>query len=254
MTTDRPRTQRLRRALATAAMLALFGAPLAGQEAPSRPRAGELLTYRAVSNRIGTFGTGTLRVDGPEEVRGDPALRLSFDFAGRVGLFRVSDRSRSWVDRGSFASLRYERVERSPLGSRREEVEIFPEEGRWEGDDGEGGATGSMNPLDELSFLYFLRSLPLNEGDEYAFDHHFDPDRNPVRLRVLGRETVEVPAGVFETIVVEMLVRGDRVTAMRLHLTDDTQRIPVRIDSSAPLVGVTRLLLERAEVGVLTGG
>lgn len=244
---------RLRRVLITVAMLALSGVPLAGQESLAQPRAGELLTYRAVSNRIGTFGTGTLRVDGPEDVRGDPALRLSFDFSGRVGIFRVADRSRSWVGRGPLASLRYERVERSPLGSRREEVEIYPEEGRWTDGNGEAGVTATASPLDELSFLYFLRSLPLADADEYAFHHHFDPHRNPVRLRVLGRETVEVPAGVFETIVVEMRVRDERVSAMRLHLTDDARRIPVRIDSSAPIVGVTRLLLERAELGVLTG-
>lgn len=230
--------------------LLLVASSLGAQE--QQLRAGELLTYRAVSGRIGTFGTGTLRVDGPEEVRGDQVLRLSFDFAGRVGIFRIADRTRSWVARDEFASLRYEREERSPLGSRREEVEIFPEEGRWEAGDGETGATGGALPLDELSFLYYLRSLPLAEGDEYAIDRHFDPDRNPVRLRVIGREATEVPAGVFETIVVEMRVRDERVSAMRLYLTDDARRIPVRIESSAPLVGSTRLLLERAEAGVLT--
>lgn len=242
------RTKRVLRALL--GTLLLTAPPLAAQQ--PRPQAGELLTYRAVSGRIGAFGTGTLRVDGPEEVRGDEALRLSFDFSGRVGIFRIADRTRSWVARDALASLRYEREERSPLGSRREEVEIYPEEGRWAAEDGETGATQDDRPLDELSFLYYLRSLPLADGDEYALDRHFDPDRNPVRLRVIGRETTEVPAGVFETVIVEMRVRDERVSAMRLHLTDDERRIPVRIESSAPVVGSTRLLLERAEVGLLT--
>lgn len=227
-------------------LLLAASAPIAAQEgARTEPFApGEVLTYRAVSGRFGRFGTGTMRVHGPVDVRGEQALQLSFDFQGRVGVFGVADRTRSWISTDDHSSLRYQRVERSPLGSHSEQVEIYPQEGRWEDASGKSGDTECQHPQDELSFIYYLRSLPLADGAEYTLTHHFDAGRNPVTLKVLRRETTEVPAGRFQTVVVEMRVRDDRVSAMRLFLTDDSARVPVRIESSAPWVGSTRLLLE----------
>lgn len=245
-----PRSGMARRAGFGALLLA--AATSAGAQEPVAGTAfqsGEILSYRAVSGRFGSFGRGTMRVDGPVDVRGEQALQLSFEFSGRIGIFKVRDHTRSWVSVDDNSSLRYVKTERSPLGSHEEEVEIYPEEGRWENALGATGETECAHPLDELSFLYFLRSLPLADGAEYTLTHHFDAGRNPVSLKVLGRETTEVPAGIFETVVVEMRVRDERVSAMRLYLTDDTARVPVRIESSAPFVGSTRLLLEKVENG-----
>ena len=216
--------------LALALLLALPGGGATQSEPAAHPFAhGEVLSYRAVSSRFGTFGTGTLRVDG-EELRGRSTLRLSFDFKGRVGPFRVEDQTRSWLDAGEMASLRYTKRERSPLGSRNEEVDIVPGE----------------HKLDELSFLYHVRCLPLEDGKTYSLALHFDPARNPVVVRVLRRERTTVPAGEFATVVVEMKVKDSRFGGngtLVLHLTDDETRVPVRIESAAPWVGATRLLL-----------
>lgn len=246
-----PRVPRL--ALSLALCLGAGASAAAQAELPFG--AGEVLTYRAVSGRFGTIGTGTLRVDGPDEVRGAAAYRLSFDFRGRVGPFRVDARTRSWVDPHGMASLRYQKRERSPLGSREEEVEIFPDERRWSSADGSAGETPTPEPLDELSFLFFLRSLPLRDGEEHTLGVHYDLARNPVLVRVLRRERTRVPAGEFATVVVEMRVRDERLSAkdgaMRIHLTDDAARIPVRLESSAPWVGPTYLLLESVRAGRL---
>ena len=230
--------------------LLALGAPSAAQpDRPALPFAvGETLRYRAVSGRIGTFGTGVLRVEGPETVRGQETLRLCFDFQGRVGPFRVRDHTRSWVIPGRMAAVRYQKQEQSPLGARRESVEIFPAEQRWADESGPAGQTPSPDPLDELSFLFYVRTLPLESEALYTVVRHFDADRNPVLVRVLRRERVTVPAGDFSTVVVEMKVRDRRVFAghgsLVLYLTDDARRVPVRIDSSVPGVGGTRLLLE----------
>jgi Protein of unknown function (DUF3108) len=239
-----------RRTTRTALVLALLaasgGRAIAQDTAATAPFApGEFLSYRAVSGRFGHIGAGVLRVEGPVEMRGQQALQLSFDFIGKVGVFRVEDRTRSWVAAKGLATLRFEREERSPLGSKKEEVEIFPEELRWEEANGEEGETACEHPLDELSFIYFIRTLPLRDGDVYTMTHHFDPSRNPVTLKVLRRERTRVPAGEFATVVVEMQVSDDRVSAMRFYLSDDEARLPVRIESSAPWVGSTRLLLQR---------
>ncbi|HEX7937757.1 MAG TPA: DUF3108 domain-containing protein, partial [Gemmatimonadaceae bacterium] len=88
-------------------------------------------------------------------------------------------------------------------------------------------------PLDDGSFVYFIRTIPLEVGKEYTFERYFRPDRNPVRIVVLRRERVEVPAGVFNTIVVRPIIKTRGVFAeggrAEVWLTDDSSRLMVQM-------------------------
>ena len=231
-----------------------------GQPPPVRPaalpfQAGEESVFRAVSSRFGTMGTGTMKVEGPEQLRGYETVRLSFDFRGRVGPFGVEDRTRSWFVPGEMLSLRYQKRERSPITSRDESVEIFPRESVWRAADDSEGKLGSGLPLDELSFLYFVRSLPFDDTVEKVIERHYHRDRNPVRVRLIRRERITVPAGEFAVLVVEMKVRDGTVFGgegtLRMYLTDDERRIPVQIDSSFPWVGKVSMRLVSASAPAL---
>jgi hypothetical protein len=127
---------------------------------------------------------------------------------------------------------------------------MFPETMRWSAADGSSGATPSGAPLDELSFIYFIRTLPLTADTTFEVNRHFDASRNPVGLRILGRESLSTSAGDFETVIVEMRVKDPRnyrgEGVIRIHLTDDACRLPVRIESTMPDVGKTVLTLESA--------
>jgi hypothetical protein len=89
--------------------------------------------------------------------------------------------------------------------------------------------------MDEVAFLYFVRTLPLEVGEVRRFERMFEADDNPVVLEVLRRETVRVPAGTFETVVVRPVIRADglfsREGRAEVHLTDDDRRLVVRIES-----------------------
>lgn len=243
-------------ALVALAALASLGGPAAAQQRPgSHPplpfAVGEQLHYRVTAGRFGKVGRGTMSVEGLEEVRGQPALRLRFAIRGRVGFVRVANTTESWVDPQALTSLRFSKKERQFLGSHREQVEIFPATREWHagGDDaGARGTTPTDAPLDELSFIYFLRTLALDSGATYSVSRHFQAARNPVAVSVLGRETVTTPAGVFATVLVEMRVKDahhyEREGVIRLNFTDDEWRIPVRIATSMPVVGTTVLTLE----------
>lgn len=209
---------------------------------------GESFQYRVRLSRLGTVGHATMRVSGPVDVRGRPAYLLSLDVRARIAFATVRDSTRSWVDPERMATLRYYKRENSPLGRGVESVEVYPEEHRWTSADGRSGETPCTKPLDELSFIFFLRTLPLADGDSYRLEHHFDHARNPVLVTVLRREVWSGPAGSWPVVVVEMRVKDPKHLgadgALRIFFTDDDRRIPVRIESSVPVFGSMALTLE----------
>lgn len=230
-------------------LLGLLGlTPVArAQEAQGeRPFAeGEVLAYQVSLGKHGRSGTGWLRVEPAQPLREEPVVLLRFDFETTVGPFHIQHHSRSWLSTRRMAALRYEVEEHVPFNSVRQWVDIFPDARRWERRKTRGLST-TAEPLDELSFLYALRTLPLTPGLEQRMDRHFDAKRNPVTVRVLRREVLRVPAGEFSTVVVELEVRdperfGGR-GVLRLNLTEDARRLPVRIESQVPVAG--RLVLE----------
>lgn len=209
--------------------------------------AGEELVYHANLGKLRGRGRAVMRVEGPTMLRGRSVFVLRFDLEGRVIGLKVEDRTQSWLDTATLAALRYSKRERSPLSSVTEAVELFPERGQWVAD-ADSGALASTEPLDELSFMYFIRTLPLADGDSYVFERHYDQARNPTQVVVMGRERTIVPAGEFDVIVVQMRVkdphRYDGEGIVTIHLTDDERRIPVRIASRMRGAGSTVLSLD----------
>src|SRR5436190_2355723 len=90
------------------------GASVRAQEIRELPfGVGEELTYHVRMGRFG--GRGTMRVDPGGEIRGTGTMLLSFQIGARVGLFRVSNEMRSWIDPLSLSDLRFAMHEHAPL-------------------------------------------------------------------------------------------------------------------------------------------
>jgi hypothetical protein len=209
---------------------------------------GERMTYTARVANMGKVGKAIMRVDGPADVRGTATYLLSFDFSARVGPVKAVDRTQSWFDPARGASLRFHKHERHPLSRHDERVEMFPGERRWEGSEGAGGYSPTDEPLDELSFMYYIRTLALTADTVYNFSRHFDAARSPTSLHVVRRERVSTGAGEFATVLVELRVKDPRrykgAGAIRINLSDDALRIPVRIESAMPVIGKAVLTLD----------
>jgi hypothetical protein len=207
---------------------------------------GERMTYHVKLGRFGA-GRGAMWVEGPVDVRGTSTYLLRSEMQARVGFVKASDQAESWLDPLRMTALRYHKRERRALSGDEEQVELFPSESRWEEKGGPGGESPTDDPLDELSFIYFIRTLPLVSDTVSRIVRHYDRERNPIEVRVVGRDTIVTEAGVFPTIVVEMRVRDSRryegSGTIRLYLSDDARRIPVRIESSVPVVGRAVLTL-----------
>ena len=225
---------------------------------PARPFAvGERLDYRVRVSVFGTIGRGVLSVSARDTVRGIPAWVLRFDVDASVGPLHCADHSASWLDPARMATMRYTRDEQMPSVHLRDSVEVFPLERRWTRAAGDSGVTPSDDPLDELSFIYLLRTLPLTSDSMLVLRRHYDVERSPTRIQVLGRETVKTDAGTFNTIIVEMRMRDPRrfrgEGVIRFNLSDDSLRIPVRIVSPMRDMGMTELLLRSRTVKPVDG-
>lgn len=230
----------------TAVALPTFGITQVPDELPFRP--GERLTYSVRLSRFGTVGKATMSLEGPVSIRGLAAYALRFELRARVGPFTATERTESWVDLAQMASLRFSKEERSPFARRDEAVEIFLDSGRWQASDGTEGEVTAAAPLDELSFIYFIRTLVLKPDSLYEFNRHFDILRNPTTLRLLKRDTITTAAGRFPVTLVEMRVRDSRrykeEGIIRIYLSEDDMRLPVRIESVMPVGRMTVLTLD----------
>jgi len=233
-------------AMAGAAALAVLLSARAAAQAPGSmlPFApGEACAYRG-NGPLGRMGSGTFAV-----AREGGSWLMSFDFRGRMGPMVVENHTRSWFDPAETASVRFTKTERSPLSNSREDVRMDRVARRWTGGARQaGGAMPTGAPLDELSFIFFLRTLRLDDGDSFGFTRHYDAARNPIRVRVLGRGPLKVAAGQFQAVQVEMRVRdphqygGEGV--ILIHFTDDARHLPLRIESRIPRAGRMVLTLE----------
>jgi len=222
-----------------------------GQRAVPLPFApGERLTY-AGHARMGVSGKGTISVDAPSELRGKTIWVLHSDMRGTLGPISAKEQNASWLNPVTMTSLRYTSSANHLLKRSNEAVDIFAEEQRWTGARGLGGTLVTEAPLDELSFLFFLRTLPLASDSALTFSRHFDEARNPTLVRVVGREEVEVGAGRFHAIVVEMRVRDSRryhgEGVIRVYLSDDRCRLLLRLESKVPDAGSATLGLTAYE-------
>jgi hypothetical protein len=221
-----------------AVLLALLAVPAAAQDHGSLMRVpfgvGERLEYDVKFGKI-KVGSGSMEVAGVETVRGRPTWHTVFQVRGGTFFYRVNDQYESWIDRQTGNSLRF----RQDLNEGRRDVErnfeIFPERAVFQENGEDSLQTSVQNPLDDGSFLYFLRTIPLAVGETYTFDRYFRPDRNPVTIKVLRKERIGVPAGEFDAIVVQPVIKTKGIFSENGHaevwLSDDDNRIMLQMKS-----------------------
>jgi hypothetical protein len=245
------RSALLRSALgATLSVGCVAGAALAQHPTDLPFAPGERLSYVGRVH-VGVGGSGTISVEAPSQLRGTTTWVLRSDMQGKLGPIKATERHASWLDPMQMATLRYTSSERHLFKKHDDAVNIFAGERRWASDGGLTGELATDRPLDELSFLFYLRTLPLPTDSTLTLSRHFDTTRNPTTVHVMGREEIEVGAGRFRAIVLEMKVRDTRhyegEGTIRIHLSDDRCRLLLRLESKLPDAGTASLALRSYE-------
>jgi hypothetical protein len=108
---------------------------------------------------------------------------------------------------------------------------------------------------DVLSAFYYVRTRPLVIGSTLNIPTHDNKKSYDMEVKVHKRERIEVPAGKFDCILVEPMLKSEGVFKSKgsilIWLTDDDRRIPVLVKSRVPVGSISvsltdmRLAFER---------
>jgi hypothetical protein len=109
---------------------------------------------------------------------------------------------------------------------------------------------------DALSSLYFVRTQKLIPGKDIMIDNHTDKKNYPLRVIVHGRETIDVPAGKFDCIVIEPVMRYEGLFkskgSIKIWVTDDQFKMPVKMQSEVVVIGSISAKLKKYRYGQIS--
>lgn len=194
---------------------------------------GERLEYEVKFGFV-SVGTGSMEVVGYENVRDRPTWHTVFRVKGGTFFYKVDDRFESWIETTTLSSLRHKQDINEGHRDRERTFEIYPRRPSYI-EDNKPEKPSVPNPLDDGSFLYFIRTVPLEVGKTYEFNRYFRPDRNPVKITVLRRERIKVPAGTFDAIVIQPSIKSKGIFSengrAEVWLSEDENRIMLQMKS-----------------------
>ncbi len=213
---------------ATLLVLLLVPHALSAQGPESRALPFRVGEYHEYDLKFGVIsvGSGSLSVSGPDTLRGREVLRLRYEINGGIPFFRVHDVMESWFDVEAMSSLRFTQdLNEGPkhysrhFDFYRDELIVLER--------GKPRAPTVAAPLDDASFIFYVRTLALQVGETLSFSRYFRPNANPVTIQVLRRETITVPAGTFNAIVVKPIIRTSGIFSeggqAELWFSDDAE-------------------------------
>jgi len=219
--------------------------------APARPiRVGEYLRF---SVRYGIISAGDAILEIPEvrQWHGRPVYTLVARAESNKffsAFYRVRNRIESFWDTTGYFSRRF--YENRREGGYREQNEIHFDYERGEAlypKDGQAIAI-PQQCQDALSSFYYTRTQPLPLGGSVIFDYHASHKSQPIEVRILGRQRIETPAGTFNCIVIEPILKAGGIFKNQgrlvIWMTDDALRMPVMMKSKVTIGSISVVLIE----------
>ncbi|GMR13602.1 MAG: hypothetical protein BMS9Abin29_1814 [Gemmatimonadota bacterium] len=211
---------------------------------------GEYMRYKLKVGPLNA-GEGFMAVRGVQTVEGHPTYHLQMGMKGSplFGAVKVNDLFESWLDTRQLVSRRFVKDLHENSYESYRAYALYPEDGYWERTDMDRSEDlPTALPLDEIAFVYFIRTLPLEVGQTYTFNRYFKKDGNPVVIKVLRKEVKEVPAGTFNTIVIQPIIQTSGLFSeggeAELYFTDDEDRYLVYMRTKLPIFSMTLHLEE----------
>ena len=123
----------------------------------------------------------------------------------------------------------------SESGYRRKSILVFDNATRRVSYDDSLHLEIAEDTRDILSFWYYLRLIPLEEGDTIRLSVHNAGENHDIVCLVRGNEMIKTQAGEFNTVVVQPQTKGKGIFGAKGGMEiwySETERIPVQIRAS----------------------
>ena len=197
-------------------------------------RSGEVLKYNAKIKGI-PAGDQTLRVNGKKLLNGYEVYHVeSISKAKKFFslFYRFDNRSESFITSKNFHPLRYKKTTRDGGYSGSTAVYFDPinKVARILKNNQRTELRVPAGIQDELSIIYLLRTKEIEVGQRYEFSALIGTEALEASVSVLRIERLKTAIGTLRTIVVKTIPRG-----FTMWLTDDSTRVPVKIEASTKL-------------------
>ena len=184
-----------------------------------------------------TAGIGTMEIPKIKKISGRDSYYVlftvntvpSFDW-----IFKVRDRYETYIDKTALFPWRFEQHIREGKYSR--DFSAFFDQRKGKAKTTEGEYVIPKNVNDILSAFYLVRTMDFSKvkvNDKLNLQNFYKDKVYDLDVRYLGKETIEVPAGKFECIVIEPLVKEGGLFksegSIIIYLTNDEAKMPVRV-------------------------
>lgn len=197
---------------------------------------GEKLTFDVKYGFV-TAGIATMQIPSIKRISGRDAYHVTFEVntVPSFDLFyKVRDRYETYIDVEGLFPWRFEQHIREGKYSR--DFAAFFDQRRGKAKTSEGVYDIPLYVHDIVSAFYFARTLDysgMKIGDRINLQNFYKDKVHDLDVKYHGKETITVPAGRFDCIIVEPLVREGGLFKNEgniiVWLTDDDIKMPVRV-------------------------
>lgn len=200
-------------------------------------------------------GTTALEVKGIKEVNGRDAYHVvstarTNKFFSKF--FKVRDKIETYIDVKRLNSLKLKIDQREGKHKKKAEV-YFDQENQKAIHIKKHNRKIVYNTLknvqDSLSSLFYIRTKELKVGKDITFNTYASRKSWKLIIKVLKKETIEVKAGTFKTVLIQPLLKHNDVFVNKgdvyIWLSDDVKKIPVKMKSKLIIGAFTAELTKR---------
>lgn len=199
-------------------------------------KVGEKLTFDVKYGFV-TAGIAVMEIPKMKKISGRDAYWVNFQVNTVPSfdwMFKVRDKYETYIDSDGLFPWRFEQHIREGSYSRDFSAFFDQRKGKAKTTEGEYNIPKYVNDI--LSAFYLARTYDyskLRVNDRIKLENFYKDKTYDLDVRYLGKETIQVPAGKFECIIVEPLVKEGGLFksegSIIVYLTNDDVRMPVRV-------------------------
>lgn len=197
-----------------------------------------------------TAGVAIMQIPKIKRISGREAYHITFEVNSVPSfdwIYKVRDRYETYLDVEGLFPWRFEQHIREG-GYTRDFAAFFDQrKNKAKTSEGEYDVPEYVNDI--ISTFYIVRTFDFSEkkiGDKILMQNFYKDKVHDLNVKYRGKETIETPAGTFDCIIIEPLVKegglfkhdGDII----IWLTDDDAKMPVKVKTKIVIGHVIAVL------------